>query len=142
MKIKLLLVIIILTVGLVVSSSFAKEISLFDAEGDAVAYIDTSDEFTIYLWQGKPVAYLDNSSVYGFNGKHLGWFDEGIVWDHKGYAVGFVEGAVNKLTKLERLKSLQQLTPLKSLQQLEPLEPLHKNSFSPLPLEFFLSLGR
>ncbi len=34
---------------------------------------------TIYLWGGKPVAYLsaesdDGFHVYGFNGKHLGWF--------------------------------------------------------------------
>jgi hypothetical protein len=142
MKTKLLLVVILLSIGLLASNVFAKEISLYDSDGEAVAYIDTSDDFTIYLWKGKPVAYLDNSSVYGFNGKHLGWFEDGIIWDRKGYGVGFVEGAVSKLTKLEKLKGLQQLTPLKSLQQLEPLEPLHRNSFSPIPLEIFLSMGR
>jgi len=123
-------------------SALAREISLYDSEGEAVAYIDTDDELNIYLWGGKPVAYLDGSSIYGFNGKHLGWFKQGIIRDHKGYAVGFVEGAVNMLTKLERLKGLQQLTPLKSLQQLEPLEPLFKNQWSPVPLEIFLSMGR
>ena len=90
----------------------AREISLFDSTGEAVAYIDTDSDLNIYLWAGKPVAYLDGNSMYGFNGKHLGWFKEGIVMDHQGYAVGFVEGAVTKLTKLERLKSLQQLSPL------------------------------
>lgn len=123
-------------------SALAREISLYDSVGEAVAYMDTDDELDIYLWGGNPVAYLDGSSIYGFNGKHLGWFKDGIVWDHNGYAVGFVEGAVNMLTKLERLKGLQQLTPLKSLQQLEPLEPLHKNQWSRIPLEIFLSMGR
>jgi len=123
-------------------SAIAREISLYDSEGDAVAYIDTDDDLNIYLWGGKPVAYLDGDSLYGFNGHHLGWFREGIVWDHEGYAVGFVEGAVNKLTKLERLKGLQQLTPLKSLQQLEPLAPLMKRQFSRVPLDIFLATGR
>ncbi|NRA14954.1 MAG: hypothetical protein HRU04_05600 [Oceanospirillaceae bacterium] len=119
----------------------AREISLYDDAGEAVAYIDTDDEMNIYLWKGRSVAYLDDESVYGFNGKHLGWFKKGIIWDRKGYVVGFIEGAVSKLTKLERLKGLQKLTPLKSLQQLEPLEPLQKTKWGKLSLEIFLSFG-
>lgn len=122
--------------------SHTREISLYDDAGEAVAYIDTDDEMNVYLWKGAPVAYLEGQSIYGFNGKHLGWFKEGIIWDHEGYAVGFIEGAVNKLTKLERLKGLQKLTPLKSLQQLEPLEPLHKSQWARLPLDIFLSMGK
>jgi hypothetical protein len=134
---------ILLVFSLLVSAiSYAREISLYDDSGEAVAYIDTDDEMNIYLWKGEPVAYLDAQSIYGFSGKHLGWFKEGIIWDHEGYAVGFIEGAVNKLTKLERLKGLQKLTPLKSLQQLEPLEPTHKNRWSRLPLEIFLTMGK
>jgi hypothetical protein len=142
MRRTLLLAAILLSLGLLSSIAFAEEISLFDSKGQAVAYIDTSEDLTIYLWKGQPVAYLDGSSVYGFNGKHLGWFKDGIIWDHKGCGVGFVEGAVNKLAKLEKLKGLQQLTPLKSLQELEPLEPMHKDKWSPIPLEIFLSMGR
>ena len=63
MKTKLLLIVILLSICLPASNVFAKEISLFDSDGEAVAYIDTSDDFTIYLWKGKPVAYLDNTSV-------------------------------------------------------------------------------
>ncbi|SUA59026.1 Uncharacterised protein [Oligella urethralis] len=123
-------------------ASQAREISLYDDTGEAVAYIDTNDEMNIYLWGGEPVAYLDGQSIYGFNGKHLGWLKEGIIWDHDGYAVGFIEGALNKLTKLERLKGLQKLMPLKALQQLEPLEPLQKSQWSRLPLELFLTMGK
>ena len=120
----------------------AREIKLFDQEGTPIAYIDTDEDLTIFLWNGTPVAYLDKSSVYGFNGKHLGWFKDGIVWDRKGYGVGFVEGAVNKLTKLEPLKSLKKLAPLRSLQELERLEPLSKNRWSPIPLDIFLLQGK
>ena len=138
---KLLLTLLVLF-SITPSIGFAREITLYDDAGDGAAYIDTNDEMNIFLWEGKPVAYLDGQSIYGFNGKHLGWLKEGIVRDHGGYAVGFIEGAVNKLTKLERLKGLQQLTPLKSLQELEPLEPLHKSRWARLPLAIFLSMGR
>jgi hypothetical protein len=43
--------------------ALAEEISLFNAQGAASAYIDTDDDLTIYLWSGKPVAYLDDGSV-------------------------------------------------------------------------------
>jgi hypothetical protein len=35
------------------------EVALFNGAGKAEAYIDLSDDLTIYLWNGKPVAYLD-----------------------------------------------------------------------------------
>jgi hypothetical protein len=119
----------------------AREITLFDSEGEAVAYIDTSDEATIYLWSGKPVAYLHGKSIYGFNGKHLGWFDQGVVLDHKGNGVGFIRGAANKPTRLEGLKSLKSFKPLKSLKELEPLKPRNSNQWARLPLERFLLSG-
>lgn len=55
----------------------AEEITLFNADGETTAYIDTDDEdLTIYLWNGTPVAYLDPDgeafNIYGLNGKHLG----------------------------------------------------------------------
>ena len=137
-----LILLILIGVFIQPSPALARDVALFNSDGEAAAYIDTDDELTIYLWRGKPVAYIDDKSIYGFNGKHLGWLDEGIIWDHKGYAVGFIKGAVNKLTKLEPLKGLKQLKPLKSLQSLEPLEPLHRNQWSPMPLEVFLGMGR
>jgi hypothetical protein len=47
------------------------------------------DDMTIYLWAGKPVAYLDlvgsgEFDVYGFNGQHLGWFANGAIRNHFG----------------------------------------------------------
>jgi hypothetical protein len=34
------------------------EVALFDGQGEATAYVVVED-MTIYLWSGKPVAYLD-----------------------------------------------------------------------------------
>ena len=73
---------------LVSTASFAAEISLYDLRGEAIAYINTEEENTIYLWDGDAVAYYEDGSIWGFNGKHLGWFDRSIITNHDGDIVG------------------------------------------------------
>lgn len=121
------------------------EITLFDGSGDAVAYIATDDGMTIYLWSGEPVAYLEADSsgslmVYGFNGKHLGWFSGGAIWDHSGAASCAVKERI-PLPHLEPIKGIRRLTPLKRLQQLSPLQPILKNAFGNTPCRLLLGLG-
>lgn len=122
-----------------------KEKTLFDSEGDAVAYIAIDDELNIYLWKGEPVAYLKKDlgeiHIYGFNGDHLGWFEGGVAYNNKSRPVGFIDGAVSKITKLEPLKGLRKLTPLKSLERLAPIKPVFKKEFSDTPLKTFLMQG-
>jgi hypothetical protein len=63
---------------------------LYDKEGEAVAYIASDYEGTIYLWEGVPAAYLfEESHVYGMNGRHLGWFKDEVMYDNDGDRVGF-----------------------------------------------------
>lgn len=120
----------------------AEEVTLFDRYGKAVAYVDTDDEMTIYLWGGTPVAYLDGENLYGFNGKHLGWFEEGIIRDHEGHVVGFVEGAINVFTKFEPLKSFKQFKPFKSFKEFAPFKPVYADRWSSTSLSILLGSGR
>jgi len=125
-------------------SGQSEEISLFNSKGKPIAYIDT-DDLTIYLWNGKPVAYLfsnDNKlHIYGFNGKHLGWFVSGIIRDHEGDAVGFKEGAVNVYTEYEPYKAYKQYKPYKSYKEYAPYMPYLSTSWSNTPLSLFLAQG-
>jgi len=128
------------------SLAYSKEITLFDSDGDATAYIADDEDSTIYMWDGTPVAYLvtnDSYSfhIYGFNGKHLGWFEGGVVRDHDGYAVGFVKGAVNKATKYEPYKSYKKYKPYKSYKEYAPYKPYFKSQFSDTYLSLFLKRG-
>jgi len=117
------------------------DVNFYDSTGTAVAYIDTSQDLTIYLWSGKPCAYLDGENIYGFNGKHLGWFHSGIVYDHDGYAVAGVASAFLSPVQLVPLKGLKQLCPLKSLKELSPLKPLFIREWSATPAQIFFLSG-
>jgi hypothetical protein len=60
------------------------EFSFYDSQGRAAAYFEPSGGLTAYLWSGEPVGYLDDESIFGFNGKHLGWYHDGLIYDHDG----------------------------------------------------------
>lgn len=116
--------------------------TLYDKSGQPVAYVDSLDQNTVYLWNGNPVCYLDgNSKLYGFNGRHLGWFENGILRDLQGYKVGFIQNTCPVLTKLEPLKSLKQLKPLKSIKQISRIKPIYKFSISEEYLLPYLNKG-
>ncbi|MBB1332759.1 MULTISPECIES: 4-fold beta flower protein [unclassified Pseudoalteromonas] len=121
------------------------EISLFSGSGDAAAYIDISEELTIYLWSGEPVAYLSEDNlggyhVYGFNGKHLGWFVGGAIRDHKGDAACATKEIMNS-TKYEPYKAYKQYKAYKAYKEYAPYRPSFSNNFGQIPCNFLLASG-
>ena len=126
------------------TNAVADETSLFSGNGAAVAYIAIDDELTIYLWDGKPVASLQNDGsdfdVYGFNGKHLGWFARGVIWDHNGYASCATKERLNT-AQFEPFKSFKQFKPFKAFTEFAPARPSFSNSFGNFPCALLLGSG-
>ena len=122
----------ILTMVLFVTIANAQEVSLYDSEGEAIAYIDFSEDATVYMWDGTPVAFLEKDRsdvcVFGFNGNFMGWYEDGIIYDKKGYAVGAKKGATNMITKIERIKGIQRITPIRPITPITPIQPIFKSS--------------
>lgn len=136
---------ILIAVALSTTAKAEDEVSLFSGAGKADAYIAVDDELTIYLWSGKPVAYLEQDSaggyhVYGFNGKHLGWFVKGVIWDHEGNA-SCATKEVLKSTEFEPFKAFKQFKPFKSFTQFAPFRPSFSSSFGDTPCRFLLGEG-
>jgi len=118
------------------------EITLFDVDGNPVAYIDTADrDLTIYLWDGIPAAYIVGKDIYGFTGEHLGWHQNGIIMDHGGYAVGMTKNAFAGFKKFEPLKGLKKIKPIPNIRKLAPLMPIYKMLWSKNDLRLFLAEG-
>ena len=65
------------------------EKTVFDSRSEPVAYISDDPRKIIFLWDGRPVSYLYGHHVYGFTGRHLGWFLNGVVSDRDGNRIGF-----------------------------------------------------
>jgi len=65
------------------------ETTIFDIHRRARIYLTDDAEKSIYTWDGHAVACLNGEQVYGWHGRHLGWFVDGILYDGRGYRVGF-----------------------------------------------------
>lgn len=118
------------------------EETIYNVQGQPKAYIAYDDESTIYLWGGMPVAYLKKSDIYGFNGKHLGWYEDGIVRDHAGCIVGFNSKAATVSVAFEPFKAFKAFKPFKAFTQFAPFKPFYDTSRSELELVAFLMQGR
>jgi len=122
--------------------SSQKDATLFDSAGEPRAYIEDDYDQTIYLWSGTPAAYIyGDSSIYGFNGKHLGWYKDGLVYDNDGHVCGGPRDAFRGPLSYEGAKGLKDLKPLKSLRELKPLRPPFTNSWSRTSLTALLLKG-
>ena len=118
------------------------ETSLIDKDGEAVAYIATDNERTIYLWKGRPVAYLDGENVYGFNGNHLGWFIEGVIFGHDGFMLCAIRSKISRSLRFERFKGFKSFKPFKGFKRFAPFKPTFSNQFSKIPCSVVLDSGR
>lgn len=121
--------------------SYDSEMPLFDKNGEPKAFMD--DEYNIFLWNGEPVAYGYNSGeewhIYGYNGKHLGWFSGAFIYDKKGKRVS---SPFNSKNKYLPFKGFKKITPIKSIREFEPFsKPKLSDDWSDTLLEAFLKAG-
>ncbi len=121
------------------------DITFFDGQGNASAYIALNEKLTIYLWNGKPTAYLESDSaggfhVYGFNGKHLGWFVAGVAHDHEGNAACAVKNRL-QTTQFEPFKDFKEFKPFKAFKEFAPFRPFFSTSWGDTPCRLFLAEG-
>lgn len=116
------------------------EITLFNKLGQPVAYMADDGE-TIYLWDGRAVAYLYEEQIYGWNGKHLGWFANGTIFDIYGLRSGFIKSKSPLVTQMEPLKPVKQIKQVKNVRQVPVAKPVLCYGFSAKNLEEILEEG-
>jgi len=118
------------------------DIDLFDGRRQAVAYIASDADLTIYLWSGKPVAYfLEGEDIYGFNGKHLGWFLHGVVYDPDGHIVAAVPEAFKSPVAPPPFKAFKQFRPFKAFKEFKPFRPFLSKTWSSMLAKVFFLQG-
>ena len=117
------------------------ETTLFNILGIPVAYISFDDDLTIYMWDGTPVCYLCGDLIYGFNGKHLGWYDGLRVYDLNGFITGFNKDGATVYVSSEPYKSYKKYKPYRSYRQYPNYRPFFSSVQSPERLEAILVNG-
>ncbi len=135
----------ILYLFLFIGTINAQDITLFNDKGYATAYVD--DNADIYLWNGTPVAYLVESRysgpvVIGFNGKFLGWYINGVIYDRQGFPAGAEEHRSNTFHRIPSVKGVKRVSPNKAWPEAVPAIPNLGMNWSYISLGDLLSGGR
>jgi hypothetical protein len=122
-----------------------QETTLFNRAGKPVAYIAAQEENTIYLWDGTPVAYLqefrETFAVYGFNGKHIAWYENGLLRDLNGKISGSDKTNFRGFTHYEPYKRFKKFKPFKRYQRIIASTPFIHNTWGDTDLLSLLFSG-
>ncbi|HEC40212.1 hypothetical protein LCGC14_0766200 [marine sediment metagenome] len=107
--------------------------------GSPIAY--TEDACHIFLFTGKPVAYIDEDSIYNYNGKHLGFFEDGWIEDHDGFYLFFTKTATGgpdrAMQDIGPVKSEKSKIPDKNTKEPKPKKTENKETWSDLKWQQF-----
>lgn len=93
------------------------------------------------------MAYFDGKEdIYHFNGRFLGWYTDGVLYDTEGYAVAAQKGIVRgeiimSNTHLESVKGVKHIKPVPHIHSLKPITPSFKDKWSTCSLSRLLLQG-
>ena len=115
--------------------------TLYTSKGEAIAYID-DDEQSIYLFNGKPVAWLSNERVYTYKGMYLGWYQAGWIYDRFGnpalFTTGATGGPARPVRRVRPVRSVRIARPPRGAREVAPPRPTRSMSWSTLSgVQFF-----
>lgn len=65
---------------------------IYDAKGKVYGWVDRQTGRIINL-RGKHVAFVDGDSVFSWNGKHIGWWQNDHIRNQSGQVAVFLRGA-------------------------------------------------
>jgi hypothetical protein len=118
--------------------------TFYDRHGSAIAYSD--DDVHVFLFDGEPVAYLEDDAMYSYPGELMGWFEDGWLRDKDGRCVAFSEqaqgGPPHSVNERRPYPALKQALPLQQRRDPRALRPIHSNAWSALTATDFFSHQR
>jgi hypothetical protein len=117
------------------------ETTLFDCMGRPVCYLADDGENSVYLWSGHAVACIEDETVWGWNGRHLGFYSNGVMYDVYGRRVGSVSGSCPYIPQEEPPKPGKFAKYSKWEKGSSYMCPSFSGKYSDVPFEEFLAQG-
>jgi hypothetical protein len=116
--------------------------AFFDSQARPAVRLDALDDATFYLWSGEAVAYVVEDSIFGFNGKHLGWLRNGLVYDRAGDVVAAPSTAFREPLVVPASDTATALKPVKKPTEEPPARPAFGGLWSKVSARTFFMSGR
>jgi hypothetical protein len=120
-------------------------VAFYNRQGRAVAWLSGDQDYpSIFLYDGRPVAWLSGDDIYDYSGNHLGWVQDGWVWDRTGKAVFFTGSAAGGPSRPARkarpARAARMARPARGARQARLARPSRVVAWSPMSDETFFDL--
>lgn len=110
-------------------------LTLYDSIGRAVAYI-FDDGKSVYLYSGRPVAWLHDEYVYAYSGRYLGWIHNGWIYDRNGHPAFFTQeatgGPARPARRARPARGARGARPARGAREARPARPARSLTWSEL----------
>ncbi len=87
-------------------------------------------------FHGQSAGFISGTSVYNYSGRHVGWFESGILRDHYGNVVGFTQNATDSpgpilpIPNIPPIPSIPSIEPIRPIESIPPIEPIKTFNWS------------
>jgi hypothetical protein len=114
--------------------------ALHDRGGRVYCWFDEESGHFISL-RGDNLAFIDGNSIYDWNGRHVGWWQDGHIRDRTGAVVLLTADAQNMgVTKPVRavhpVKPVRHVAPVKPIKDARPDRPASRLAWSAAGMPF------
>ena len=77
------------------------ETSLYDDQGNAITFVTDGPDPIMYRFSGAALAFIAGDAVFAWNGLHLGWYTDGLLFNLKGARIGSIKETCPKATFMD-----------------------------------------
>ncbi|MFJ6654688.1 4-fold beta flower protein [Micrococcus luteus] len=114
--------------------------ALFDRNGYTCAWMKDD---TLFDLAGRVVAYIDQTQVFGRQGRHFGRLVEGNVRDHHGDVVAWTrkshEGPLKPVAAIPPIPPLTEIVPIRPIFAIPPIPPINSLNWSRMTWPEFIA---
>ncbi|MDN7865052.1 hypothetical protein QZM19_16810 [Burkholderia multivorans] len=109
-------------------------LALYQKNGAVYAWLDETSGRILDL-RGKNLAFVDGDSVYGWNGRHIGWWQDGHIRDQNGAVAMFTDvasnlGVVAPVKAVRPVQPIKSIAPIRPVKSVKPIRPVRQLSWA------------
>jgi len=99
----------------------------------------------LVTFSGKSAGFLENQDAYNYAGRHLGWYENGVLRDHWGDVVGFGEHPtdyplpilpIKAIKPIPGIVEIERIRPITQIPPIKPIKSFYWSTFTPISLFF------
>ncbi|WP_303708427.1 MULTISPECIES: 4-fold beta flower protein [Microbacterium] len=114
---------------------------IYDSRGSVVAWFEDPD--CVRDLDGAVIGWLYDDAVHATNGRHVGYFNDGLFRDNDGDVVAWVDGAsggpIKPIREIRPVQPIRHISPIRPIREVRNVRAVRSLGWSRLSMKQYLS---